>query len=82
VSETPEKLQHPNPSVWWFHRRSIAYMSMAGLFFMQVLILLGAVTADSVPLAQTISWVFGINILGYIANNAVENVAAMKFGNK
>jgi len=57
-------------------------MSMAGLFFMQVLILLGAVTADSVPLAQTISWVFGINILGYIANNAVENVAAMKFGNK
>ena len=73
---------HPNPNKLWLHRRSIAYLSVAGLFVMQLLMLLGAIDFGTVPLAQTITWVFGLCIIGYIANNAVENIAAMKFGNR
>ena len=82
MSEKQGLLEHPNPATLWFHRRSMAYLSMAGLFFMQVMIIFGKMPTDAIPLAQTISWVFGVNILGYIANNAVENVAAIKFGNR
>lgn len=82
MKEACNPLEHPNPSKLWIHRRSIAYLSVAGLFLMLLLLLLNKVPADAVPLAQTISWVFGVNILGYTANNAVESVAAMKFGNR
>lgn len=82
MKETCNPLEHPNPGKLWFHRRSIAYLSMAGLFLMQILLIFNKVPTDSVPLAQTVSWVFGVNILGYIANNAVESFAAMKFGSK
>lgn len=82
MTETINPLTHPNPLKLWYHRRSIAYASVAGLFLMLILIFVGAIDKDIVPLAQTLCWVFGINILGYIANNVVENVAAMKFGSR
>lgn len=69
---------HPNLKALWFHRRSIAYLSVAGLFGLIIAMFAGVITADMVPLAQTIAWVFCINITGYIANNAFENIAYMK----
>lgn len=80
MKETCNPLEHPNPSKLWFHRRSIAYLSMAGLFIMQLLLITNAIEAHAVPVAQTLSWVFGFNIIAYVANNAFESVAAMKFG--
>ncbi len=70
---------HPNPRVLWIHRRSIAYLSMTGLFILITAMFFGVIDKDVVPLAQTIAWVFCFNIIGYIANNAFENVARMKF---
>lgn len=70
---------HPDVKVLWLHRRSIAYLSVAGLFILIIAMFFGVIEKDVVPLAQTISWVFCFNIIGYIANNAFENVARMKF---
>lgn len=79
-AETPKVLEtHPNLKTLWLHRRSIAYMSVAGLFINQLLIFFGVIDIATVALAQTISWVYCFNIVGYIANNAFENIARMKF---
>lgn len=82
MSENQEAEAHPNPKALWLHRRSIAYLSLTGLFLNQVLIFAGVIDKDVVPLAQTLSWVYCFNIIGYIANNAFENIARMKFSNK
>lgn len=79
MSETKTPEQHPNPKTLWIHRRSIAYLSVAGLFINQVLMFVGAIDTAAVPLAQTLSWVYCFNIVCYIANNAFENIARMKF---
>lgn len=72
--------QHPNLKDLWFHRRAIAYASLGGLFATLAMILTDSVKPDVVPLAQTLCWVFGCNIIAYVANSAFESFAAMKFG--
>ena len=65
---------HPNPNQWWFHRRMMAYASLLGLYIILAQILVGSISADIVPLAQTLSWVFSANLLYYYGGNAVEEV--------
>lgn len=63
---------HPNPNQWWFHRRMMAYASLLGLYVILVQILLGGISPELVPLAQTLCWVFSANLLYYYGGNAVE----------
>jgi hypothetical protein len=64
--------QHPNPNQWWYHRRLMAYASLAGLFSILFALFAGGIRADMVPLAQTLAWVFSANLLYYYGGNAVE----------
>ncbi|MCG8520855.1 MAG: hypothetical protein MI744_01475 [Pseudomonadales bacterium] len=63
---------HPNPGQWWFHRRLMAYASLLGLYVILAQILLGGISPELVPLAQTLCWVFSANLLYYYGGNAVE----------
>jgi len=63
---------HPNPNQWWFHRRVMAYASLLGLYVILAQILLGGISPELVPLAQTLCWVFSANLLYYYGGNAVE----------
>jgi len=65
---------HPNPNQWWFHRRMMAYASLLGLYVILGQIIIGSISADIVPLAQTLAWVFSANLLYYYCGNAVEAV--------
>jgi len=65
---------HPNPNQWWFHRRMMAYASLLGLYVILAQMMLGAIKAELVPLAQTMAWVFSANLLYYYGGNAVESV--------
>jgi hypothetical protein len=65
---------HPNPGQWWFHRRTMAYASLLGLYTILVQITLGSIDSHAVPLAQTLAWVFSANLLYYYGGNAIEAV--------
>lgn len=65
---------HPDPSQWWFHRRTMAYASLLGLYAILAQILMGSISPEIVPLAQTLAWVFSANLLYYYGGNAVEAV--------
>lgn len=77
-NQAPSPELHPNPNRHWFHRRSIAYLSVLGLFCTLAAITFGDVAEHNAPILGTLCWVFCFNILAYIANNAFENVARMK----
>jgi len=66
--------KHPNPNQWWFHRRVMAYASLGGLFSILIALFTDSVATDTVPLAQTLAWVFSANLLYYYGGNAVEAV--------
>ncbi|WP_339779870.1 hypothetical protein [uncultured Marinobacter sp.] len=65
---------HPNPSQWWFHRRTMAYLSIIGLYVITAQVLLSSMPVHVVPLAQTLAWVFSANLLYYYGGNAVEAI--------
>ena len=67
-------VDHPNPNQWWFHRRMMAYASLCGLYAILAQIMIGSISAELVPLAQTLAWVFSANLLYYYGGNAVEAV--------
>jgi len=52
----------------------MAYASLLGLYVILSQILIGSIDADTVPLAQTMAWVFSANLLYYYGGNAVETV--------
>ena len=63
---------HPNPNRWWFHRRVMAYISLACLLGILIALLTNNVATDVLPLAQTLAWVFSANLLYYYGGNAAE----------
>ena len=63
---------HPNPNQWWFHRRLMAYFSMACLAALLLAMFGGRFDPQMLPLAQTLAWVFSANLLYYYGGNAVE----------
>lgn len=62
--------QHPDPSRYWKHRRRLAYTAMAALLVMLGVSLFGTVRAPE--LVQGLAWVFGMIVIGYYGNNAIE----------
>jgi len=52
----------------------MAYASLCGLYVILAQITLGTISAQLVPLAQTLAWVFSANLLYYYGGNAVEAV--------
>ncbi len=62
---------HPNPNQWWYHRRLMAYFSMACLGALLLGMFGGRINAEMLPMAQTLAWVFSVNLLYYYGGNAV-----------
>ena len=52
----------------------MAYASLGGLFSILIALFTDSVATDTVPLAQTLAWVFSANLLYYYGGNAVEAV--------
>lgn len=52
----------------------MAYASLLGLYAILAQILMGSISPEIVPLAQTLAWVFSANLLYYYGGNAVEAV--------
>lgn len=69
---------HPNPNQWWYHRRLMAYFSLACLAALLLGMFGGCVSEALMPLAQTMAWVFSANLLYYYGGNAVEAVKGKK----
>lgn len=63
---------HPNPNQWWYHRRLMAYFSLACLAALMLTMFGGRIAEEMLPLAQTLAWVFSANLLYYYGGNAVE----------
>lgn len=71
---------HPDPFIWWKHRRRHSYVSLFGLFFLAnsaMMIDAGTLTAV-LPLFQTIAWIFGLIIFTYIMAATAEDIAQIK----
>jgi hypothetical protein len=64
--------EHPDPAKWWFHRRVMAYISLACLLSILIALLTDNVATGVLPLAQTLAWVFSANLLYYYGGNAAE----------
>lgn len=62
--------QHPDPSRYWRHRRRLAYTAMGSLLTTLAVALFGNVRAPE--LVEGLAWVFGIIVIGYYGNNAIE----------
>ncbi len=62
--------QHPDPSRYWKHRRRLAYTAMCALLVTLAVALFGTVRAPE--LVEGLAWVFGIIVIGYYGNNAIE----------
>lgn len=54
----------------------MAYGSLLGLYVILGQMLLGTIDPHLVPLAQTMAWVFSVNMLYYYGGNAVEAIKA------
>ncbi|WP_328186929.1 hypothetical protein [Marinobacter sp. OP 3.4] len=67
--------EHPNPNQWWFHRRLMAYVSLAGIVISLLCALTGAIPSTHTDLVEGLCWVFGFILLGYYGNNAFEAFA-------
>lgn len=65
---------HPNPAQYWLHRRTMAYLSILGLYGILGLVAIGNIPVHLVPLAQTLAYVFSANLLYYYGGNAIEAV--------
>lgn len=72
--------KHPDPFVWWKHRRRHSYISLLGLFLLaNSAIIIDATTLTAVsPLFQTIAWIFGMIIFTYIMAATAEDIAKIK----
>ena len=66
---------HPDPNSWWFHRRLMAYWAMVALSIALVLAITGLVRDAQAPLVEGICWIFGVVVVSYFTNNAVEALA-------
>jgi hypothetical protein len=69
---------HPDPNRWWLHRRAMAYISLGALCFITLAMVLGRIPVALVPLAETLCWVFCVNILYYYGGNAAVEVIAKR----
>lgn len=66
---------HPDPARYWKHRRRLAYAAMWCLVVTLIAALGGWVRPDSMPLLQSLSWVFAAIVASYYGGNAAEAFA-------
>ncbi|WP_379945074.1 hypothetical protein OZ656_06105 [Marinobacter sp. LM1] len=64
---------HPDPERYWKHRRRLAYTAMGALLLTLAAALFTPVRPSSVPLLEGLAWVFGVIVIGYYGNNAIES---------
>lgn len=62
---------HPNPTKWWYHRRLMAYLSLACLVALMLSMFGGRIDKEMLPLAETLAWVFSATLFYYYGGNAV-----------
>lgn len=70
--------QHPDPERYWRHRRRLAYMAMAALLITLAAALFAPVRPASLHLLEGLAWVFGVIVIGYYGNNAIESFSRSK----
>lgn len=77
-------MEHPNPNIWWKHRRRLAYMAF--LWLVLQTFLFGAIAVFSpaamAALGAVVGWSYGtttIVLVGYFGNTAIEEVMKRKF---
>lgn len=76
MDSAPDRdLNHPAPTTWWKHRRRLAYWAMAALSAMALAAMMGAIKTETIPLLETLAWVFGVVIVSYFGGNAAETFA-------
>jgi peptidoglycan/LPS O-acetylase OafA/YrhL len=73
-------MELPDTRDWWTNRRRHSYMSLIGLFG---LALLGAFAPESqlavsLPLFQTLAYIFGAVILTYVTAATVEDIVKLR----
>jgi len=68
---------HPDPARWWRHRRRHSYLSLAGLFALPFTasVLDPQRLAVTVPLLQTLAWVFCAVVITYVVSATGEDVS-------
>lgn len=64
---------HPDPERYWKHRRRLAYTAMAALLVTLGCALFAPIRESSLPLLEGLAWVFGVIVIGYYGNNAIES---------
>lgn len=69
---------HPNPNQWWFHRRTMAYISLAAILITLVVALRGGVDEKAASLIEGLCWIFGFIVAAYYTNNALEAFAKVR----
>lgn len=71
-------LTHPNPFIWWTHRRRLAYINQFMLMMMFAAMVLDRIPKENLELAATLCWVFGFNVIAYYGGNAIQEYAQAK----
>lgn len=74
---------HPNPSIWWKHRRRMAYISLAWIIIQTPIWALVAIFSPGAVLALSpvIGWSYGAPmavLLGYFGNTLAEELVRRK----
>jgi hypothetical protein len=66
------KPEHPDPAIYWRHRRRMAYWSMAMLTVALIAAILGKVPPGSSELVVGVCWVFGTVLVLYFGGSTAE----------
>ncbi len=76
--DEPAQGAHPNPNQWWFHRRIMAYASLAGVLMTLVAACFGAIPEPAMQLVEGLCWILGFVVVAYYANNGLEAFAKVR----
>lgn len=70
--------EHPNPSQYWFHRRTMAYACLAAIIVSLICALTGKIPEPMLPLVEGLCWILGFIVAAYYTNNAAEAFAKVR----
>lgn len=74
-----EHVEHPNPDVWWFHRRWQAHIALLLIGAIVVCLLTVEVPKGNIPGIQTALWVLtGIVVIYSGGASAVDAIARLR----
>lgn len=70
--------EHPDPSQYWFHRRTMAYTCLASILISLICALSGAIREPMIPLVEGLCWILGFIVAAYYTNNAIESFSKVR----